>query len=91
MAARRPLRVGLVGYGGIGRVHALGYRAIPLHYALDADAVRVAGVATSHAESAAAAARAGTNEPACANNTIRPVCRSTTLLPAILGPVIRYI
>ena len=57
MAARKPLRVGLVGYGGIGRVHALGYRAIPLHYGLDADAVQVTAVATSHRDSAARARR----------------------------------
>ena len=67
MAVRTPLRVGLVGYGGIGRVHALGYRAIPLHYALDADAVRVAGVATSHRESAARASRELGCGTACAD------------------------
>ena len=67
MASRTPLRVGLVGYGGIGRVHALGYRAIPLHYGLDADAVQVAAVATSQRASAVRAARQLGCEPACAD------------------------
>ena len=49
MARRRPLRVGLVGYGGIGRVHALGYRAISLHYVLDAEVVEAAAAAGKHA------------------------------------------
>jgi len=51
------LRVALIGYGAIGRVHALGYKAIPYHYGLPNDIVRVTAVATSHAETAEAAAR----------------------------------
>ena len=53
----RPIRVGLVGYGGIGTVHALGYRSIPFHYGLPADAVRITAVATSSTASAERAAR----------------------------------
>ena len=52
-----PIRVGLVGYGGIGKVHALAYRSIPYHYGLPADAVRIVAVATSSAASAGRAAR----------------------------------
>lgn len=53
----KPIRIGLIGYGAIGRVHMMGYRAIPLIYGLPADAVQVVGVATSRGETAAAAAR----------------------------------
>jgi len=52
-----PLGVALIGYGGIGRVHAQGYRALPLLYGLEADALRLVAVATSRPESAARAAR----------------------------------
>lgn len=52
----RPFRIGMIGYGGIGRVHMLGYRSIPYHYGLPADTVQVAGVATSRAETAEKAA-----------------------------------
>jgi predicted dehydrogenase len=50
-------RIGLIGYGGIGRIHALGYRAIPFYYALPHDAIQVAAVATTRAETAEVAAR----------------------------------
>ncbi|GAB4430042.1 MAG: Gfo/Idh/MocA family oxidoreductase [Anaerolineae bacterium] len=53
----KPLNIGLIGYGGIGRVHAMAYRAIPFHYGLTADTVNLVGVATSRAETAAQAAR----------------------------------
>jgi predicted dehydrogenase len=53
----KPVGVALVGYGGIGRVHALAYRAIPFHYGLPADSVCLVGVATSRAETAEQAAR----------------------------------
>ena len=56
------IRIGLIGYGGIGRVHAAAYRAIPFHYGLPADSIQIAGVATSRAETAARAA----NEIGCA-------------------------
>src|SRR5690606_41364607 len=52
----RPFRIGMIGYGGIGRVHMLGYRSIPYHYGLPADTVQVVGVATSRAETAEKAA-----------------------------------
>ena len=52
----KPLRIGLIGYGGIGRVHALAYRALPFHYALPADAIRIVAVATTRAETAQRAA-----------------------------------
>lgn len=55
--APRPLNIGLVGYGGIGRVHALAYRAIPFYYGLPAGLINVVGVATTKPETAEKAAR----------------------------------
>lgn len=49
--------IGLIGYGGIGRVHALAYRALPFYYGLPADTFRIVGVATSRIETAEKAAR----------------------------------
>jgi predicted dehydrogenase len=51
------LGIGMVGYGGIGRVHAMAYRALPFYYGLAADSFRLIGVATSRIETAQAAAR----------------------------------
>ena len=51
------IRIGLIGYGGIGRVHAAAYRAIPFHYGLPADSITVAGVATTRDETARRAAQ----------------------------------
>jgi len=48
--------IGLIGYGGIGRVHGMAYRSLPFHYGLPADAVRIGGVATTRAATAQAAA-----------------------------------
>ena len=50
------INIGLIGYGGIGRVHAAAYRAIPFHYGLSADSVNLVGVATTREGSARAAA-----------------------------------
>lgn len=52
----KPMRIGMVGYGGIGRVHALGYRSLLFHYGLPADRVQVVGVATTNPDSARKAA-----------------------------------
>ncbi len=49
------LGVGIIGYGFIGKVHAYAYRTIPFHYDPPPLAVRLAGVATTRAETAAAA------------------------------------
>jgi predicted dehydrogenase len=49
--------IGLIGYGGIGRVHMMGYRNIPFYYGLPADTINIVGVATSQAENAEKAAR----------------------------------
>lgn len=51
------ISIGLIGYGGIGRVHAAAYRAIPFHYGLSADTIRIAGVATARPATAGQAAR----------------------------------
>ncbi|MCE7985920.1 MAG: gfo/Idh/MocA family oxidoreductase [Caldilinea sp. CFX5] len=53
----KPIRVGLIGYGGIGRVHAMGLRDIPFLYGLPADAVQIVGVATTRPETAQKAAQ----------------------------------
>jgi predicted dehydrogenase len=54
------LGVGLMGYGMIGRVHALGYRELPLLYPRQLPPVRLSAVCTSHPATAqAAAAEAG--------------------------------
>jgi predicted dehydrogenase len=53
----KPLNIGLVGYGGIGRVHAMAYRDLLFHYDLPASAVRVVGVATTRPETAQQAAQ----------------------------------
>lgn len=52
----KKLGIGLVGYGGIGRVHAMAYRDIGFHYGLPADQFQILGVATSRMETAGAAA-----------------------------------
>ena len=52
----KPLTIGMIGYGSIGRVHALAYRSLPFHYGLPADTFRLAGVATTRVETARAAA-----------------------------------
>ena len=52
----KKLNIGMIGYGGIGRVHALAYRAIPFHYGLPADTVNLIGVSTSRPETAQKAA-----------------------------------
>jgi predicted dehydrogenase len=53
----KSLGVGMIGYGGIGRVHALAYRAIPFHYGLPAETIRIVGVATTRPATAERAAR----------------------------------
>lgn len=53
----KPIRVGLIGYGGIGRVHAMALRDIPFLYGLPADALQIVGVATTRLETAQKAAQ----------------------------------
>lgn len=50
------LGVAMIGYGGIARAHAQGWRDLTLHYALPADRVRLVGVATRRQASAQTAA-----------------------------------
>lgn len=52
----KPLKIGMVGYGAIGRVHAMAYRDIGFHYGLPANTIQIVGVATSHKDSAEKAA-----------------------------------
>lgn len=51
------LNVAMIGYGGIGRVHAMAYRNIPFHYGLPADTINIVGVSTTRRETAEKAAR----------------------------------
>jgi predicted dehydrogenase len=51
------VRVGLVGYGDVGRIHALCWKSIPFYYPGEAWRVEITAVATSREETAAAAAR----------------------------------
>jgi predicted dehydrogenase len=53
----KKLGIGMIGYGGIGRVHVMAYRAIPFHYGLPADKINIVGVATTRSETAEKAAR----------------------------------
>ena len=55
----KPMRIGMIGYGGIGRVHAMAYRSLPYHYGLPAESIQLVGVATASARTAQAAAGAG--------------------------------
>jgi len=52
----KKVNLAMIGYGGIGRVHAMGYRNIPYHYGLPADSINLVGVATSRPETAEKAA-----------------------------------
>ncbi len=53
----KKLGIAMIGYGGIGRVHALAYRALPFHYGLPADSFKIIGVATTRPETAQKAAQ----------------------------------
>ncbi len=53
----RRLGIAIIGYGGVGRLHGLAWRAIPFHYGLPSDTTRIVGVSRRHAESAEQAAR----------------------------------
>ena len=52
----KPVRIGMIGYGGIGRVHAMGYRSLPYHYGFPASSIQLVGVATTRPDTAQAAA-----------------------------------
>jgi len=52
----RPLGIGMIGYGGIGRVHAMAYRSLPFHYGLPEATFRLLAVATTRPETAQTAA-----------------------------------
>ena len=51
------LNVAMIGYGGIGRVHAMAYQNIHFHYGLPADTINIVGVSTTRRETAEKAAR----------------------------------
>jgi levoglucosan dehydrogenase len=53
----RPVGIGMIGYGGVARVHALAYRAIPFHYGLPSGTVKIVGIADVNPKAAEAAAQ----------------------------------
>jgi levoglucosan dehydrogenase len=53
----KQIGIGVIGYGGVARVHGLAYRAIPFHYGLPAGTINIVGIADVNAKSAEAAAR----------------------------------
>jgi predicted dehydrogenase len=55
----KQLGVGMVGFGFIGKVHAYGYRNLPLYYDPAPAEVKLVGVCTSKPETAAAAEAKG--------------------------------
>lgn len=52
----KPLGIAMIGYGGVARVHAMAYRAIPLHYGFPADRIKIAAVADVNPKAAQTAA-----------------------------------
>ena len=52
----KPIGIGVIGYGGVARVHGLAYRAIPFHYGLPAGTIHIIGIADVNAKAAEAAA-----------------------------------
>jgi predicted dehydrogenase len=52
----KPIGIGMIGYGGVARVHGLAYRAIPFHYGLPAGTIHIVGIADVNAKAAEAAA-----------------------------------
>jgi predicted dehydrogenase len=48
--------IALIGYGAMGRAHAMAYRDIGFHYGLPANAIKIIGVVTTREESAKKAA-----------------------------------
>ena len=53
----KDLGIALIGYGGVARVHAMAYRAIPFHYGLPADTFKIVGVATKIPKAAETASK----------------------------------
>ena len=51
--------IGLIGYGGIGKIHTLCYKDIEMYYPGQLPRIDLAAVCTSHAESARQAAKEG--------------------------------
>jgi len=53
----KKLGIGMIGYGGVARVHAMAYRSLPYHYALPADTFQIVGVADINPTAAEKAAQ----------------------------------
>jgi predicted dehydrogenase len=52
----KQIGIGMVGYGGVARVHGMAYRAIPFHYGLPAGTVKIVGIADRNCDATEAAA-----------------------------------
>ena len=52
----KQIGIGIVGYGGVARVHGMAYRAIPFHYGLPAGTVKIVGIADRNCDATEAAA-----------------------------------
>jgi predicted dehydrogenase len=52
----KQIGIGVIGYGGVARVHGLAYRAIPFHYGLPAGTVNIIGIADVNTKAAEVAA-----------------------------------
>lgn len=48
----KNLGIGLVGYGGIGKVHILGYKSMSSYYDLGSSKIELVGICTAHKETA---------------------------------------
>lgn len=53
----RTLGIAIIGYGGVGRIHGLAYRAIPFHYGLPGDFAKIVGVSRRRPDAAEQSAR----------------------------------
>ena len=52
----KQIGIGMVGYGGVARLHGMAYRAIPFHYGLPAGTVKIVGIADRNCDATEAAA-----------------------------------
>ena len=53
----KELGIALIGYGGVARVHAMAYRAIPFHYGLPSDTFKIIGVVSKNPKAAETASK----------------------------------
>lgn len=61
----KRMGIGIIGYGGIGKVHILGYRSLSSYYRLDSYSVDLIGICTAHEETALEAQKRHGFKTAC--------------------------